>query len=91
MNIDLLNALFEFGAAIVMWINVLKLYKDKQIHGVFWVVWIFYACWGIWNLYYYPMLNQTLSFYCGIILVIGNIVWVSLAFYYKIILKNKLL
>jgi hypothetical protein len=80
---DIINSCFEFGGAIVIWINIYKLYKDKEIKGVFWPVWIFYAIWGLWNLHYYPSLNQMFSFYAGICLVIGNIIWVIQAFYYS--------
>lgn len=84
---DLINGLFELGGAIVIWINVLKLHKDKEIKGVFWPIWIFYSAWGMWNLFYYPSLGQTFSFYGGICLVIGNTLWCLQAFYYS--LKNK--
>jgi len=88
MNInDIINACFEFSAAIVIWINVYKLYKDKETKGVFWPVWLLYTIWGIWNIHYYPSLNQIWSYYAGIFLVIGNTVWVLQAWYYSI--KNK--
>ncbi len=83
---DLFNGLFELGGAIVTWINVLKLYTDKDIKGVFWPVWLFFSSWGLWNLYYYPSVGHYISFYAGILLVSGNIVWVILAYYY---IKNK--
>lgn len=76
---DLGNALFEFGGAIVTWINVFKLRKDKEVKGVFWPIWVFFSTWGLWNLYYYPSVGHTLSFVSGIILVAGNITWVFLA------------
>ena len=80
---DLINGLFEFGGAIVSWINVFKLFKDKEIKGVYWPMWIFFSSWGIWNLFYYPSLKQYISFFAGIFLVSGNIVWVFLAFKYN--------
>jgi len=79
---DLINSIFELFGAIVIWKNVKQLIKDKQVKGVYYPLWIFYATWGFWNLYYYPSLNQHLSFYAGIVMVIGNTIWVSLAFYY---------
>jgi hypothetical protein len=84
---DILNAIFEFGGSIVIWMNVIKLNKDKKVMGVFWPIWGFYAAWGLWNLHYYPSLNQWWSFYAGIFLVIGNLFWVGQAWYYSI--KNK--
>jgi hypothetical protein len=86
---DLINGLFEFGGAIVIWFNVVKLIKDKIIKGVYWHIWMFYSLWGFWNLYYYPSLNQYLSFIAGIFLVAGNTVWVILAIYFMKIRKLK--
>jgi hypothetical protein len=77
---DLINGLFELGGAIVIWINVYKLYKDREIKGVFWPVWIFFSFWGLWNLYYYPSVGHLISFYAGIVLVCGNICWAVMAY-----------
>lgn len=80
---DLVNGLFELFGACVMWINAFKLKRDKKVRGVFWVIWIFYAGWGLWNMYYYPSLDQWVSFYAGIILVVGNLYWVYLAYKFR--------
>ena len=85
---DLINGIFEFIGSAVIWANIFKLYKDKEVKGVFWPVWFFYSVWGIWNLYYYPSLDQWISFSAGIIMVLGNSLWVSMAFYYSKINKN---
>ena len=86
---DVVNGCFETGGAIVVWINVRRLFRDKKVMGVFWPVWIFYSIWGMWNLWYYPSLNQMFSFAGGIALVLGNTFWVWLAFYYEVLLKRK--
>lgn len=83
-NVDLINSLFESGGAIVTWLNAYKLYKDKEIKGVFWPIWIFFSLWGVWNLYYYPSVGHMLSFYAGIFLVTGNIIWVIQAMVYRV-------
>lgn len=83
MFVDYINGLFEFGGAIVTWINSYKIIKDKQVRGVFWPIWIFYTLWGFWNLYYYPAVNCWWSFVGGIFLVSGNTVWVYFAFRYR--------
>jgi hypothetical protein len=79
---DLVNALFEGFGSILLWMNVKRLYKDKEVKGVYWPVNAFFASWGLWNLYYYPSVGHTLSFYAGIVLVLANLVWTSLAIYY---------
>lgn len=81
--LDLINGLFEIAGAVAVWRNVVKLYKDKQIRGVDWRLWIFFSSWGIWNLYYYPSLDQWFSTIGGAIMVIANLVWVFLAIKYK--------
>ena len=80
---DIINGSFELIGAIVTWINVHRLYRDKETKGVFWPVWIFFSLWGMWNLIYYPSVGHFFSLYAGIVLVSGNIAWVILAFIYQ--------
>ena len=84
MNIpDLANGCFEGVAGFMLWFNSRKLYKDKQLKGVHIFPTAFFALWGYWNLFYYPHLNQWVSFAMGINVVLANTVWVALAIYYK--------
>ena len=80
---DLINGMFEMLGGILCWLNCYALVRDKQIKGVNWLVIAFFALWGYWNLYYYPYLNQWLSFTGGIFLVLGNSTWVILAIRYR--------
>ena len=80
---DTINGLFETSGAIVLFLNILKLLKDKKVRGVYWPVTLFFAIWGIWNLYYYPSLSQWLSFSGGILIVTMNLWWVFLALMYR--------
>ncbi len=78
------NAAFESAGAILMWRNVLQLRRDKQVRGVYWPAWAFFAVWGMWNVFYYgPALGQWLSWWAGLALVSGNLTWVFLAFKYR--------
>ena len=79
---DFINALFELGGAIMAWLNVVKLRKDKAVSGVFWPTTLFFATWGFWNVIYYPALNQPLSAVAGAFLALANAVWVVLALKY---------
>lgn len=83
MNPDLINGLFELVGSYFTWMNAWILFQAKETKGVYWPTWLFFSVWGIWNLYYYPALGQSFSFYAGIVLVSGNIAWVVLAIYYK--------
>lgn len=80
---DLINGLFELVMGVMQWFNVQRLIKDREIKGVSWPIWFFISAWGLWNLFYYPHLGQMLSFWGGVLLVLANITWVSLACYYR--------
>jgi len=84
MTPDITNALFELIGGYFTWINAWILFKDKEIKGVYLPAWVFFTSWGVWNLFYYPAIGQMWSFYAGIFLVSGNVVWVSLAFKYVV-------
>jgi len=76
---DWMNGGFELIGAYFTWMNAYVLYKEKEIKGVYWQTWLFFTVWGLWNLYYYPSLDQWVSFAAGIVLVSGNVVWVYMA------------
>lgn len=79
---DLINSMFEFVAGVLLLNNCRILFRDKKVRGVSIFTTIVFATWGYWNLYYYPHLNQTLSFYAGLLVVTANSIWVFLAIYY---------
>lgn len=82
MIVDWINGGFEFMAGILLWINVARLVKDKQVKGVYIPATVLFTLWGIWNLWYYPALNQIMSFLGGLIVVSANTTWVLLAIKY---------
>jgi len=81
---DIINGLiFELIGAIVCWINVFKILKDKQVKGVYWPATGFFAAWGIWNLYYYWSLTQFWSVAGSLVMCTANAAWVVLAFRFR--------
>ena len=84
---DITNGSYESLGGIFIWLSVIKLYKDKQVHGVSLLTVFFFTTWGIWNCYYYPFLGQMASFAGGVFTVTANVVWLSLMIYYTY--KNK--
>lgn len=82
MSPDLMNGLFEFTGAVMLARNVLQLHRDKMVRGVHWSPTLFFAAWGIWNLYYYPALGQWCSFSGGMAIVAVNFVWFCQMMYY---------
>ena len=87
---DLINGIFEFGGGFLVWFNVQKILKDKTVSGVYWPVQAFWATWGLWNLLYYSSLGHWASFTGGVLLVIGNTIWVLLAIKYMLQNRNAI-
>lgn len=85
---DIVNGSFELFGAYFTWMNFLSLKRDKQIKGIYWPTTMFFAVWGMWNLIYYPALDQWFSFWGGAVLVGGNLAWVALAVKYLYFTKE---
>jgi len=83
MSPDIINALFEFLGGALMCINIHKLHREKMVRGVHWSPTMFFACWGMWNLFYYPHLGQWWSFGGGCFIVVANSIWVTQMVYYR--------
>lgn len=83
MNFDLINACFEYCSACFLTLNVIQLYKDKIIKGIsMWPVWC-YTIWGIMNIPYYGSVGSSKSQIAAIFVTLVNLIWVSMAFYYR--------
>ena len=88
MNIaDLINAGFEAGGGLFILNHCRVLYKDKELKGVSIISTVFFSMWGAWNLYYYPSLDQWISFYGGLVITLANMLWVGMMIHYYN--KNK--
>lgn len=79
MTPDHINACFELGGALLIWLNVRRLYHDKSVRVVFAPVFVFYTLWGFWNCVFYPAVGQILSFYAGLGTTFGSMARVCLA------------
>lgn len=82
MNPDMINGLFELFGGLLYILNIRLLLIHKQVQGVSLIPTVFFTSWGIWNLFYYPSLDQWYSFYGGVFLVTVNAIWLLLALYY---------
>jgi hypothetical protein len=87
-TLDIINGSFEFFGAYCTWANAYVLFRAKAIRGVYWPTTAFFSLWGLWNLTYYPSLGQWVSFWGGVALVLGNILWVILAIKYTYVGSN---
>ena len=80
---DIINGCFELFGAPFIALSIIKLHKQKVVRGISWLHAGFFAVWGMWNLYYYPYLNQWVSFVGGIAIAITNAIWMGQLIYYK--------
>ena len=86
---DIVNGSYELLGAPFIFTSVIKLAKDKKVHGISWLHAAFFATWGYWNLYYYPHLDQWFSFIGGIAIVIVNTFWMGQLLYYSKVSSAK--
>ncbi len=80
---DAVNGLFELLGSFFILASVFKLAKDKKVLGVHWVHVAFFSAWGFWSLYYYPSLDQWVSFFGGLGLVATNTFYLGQILYYR--------
>lgn len=80
---DFINGSFEFWGAIALLNHCRVLYRDKVLRGVSKASTLFFTTWGIWNVYYYPHLDQWMSFAGGLAICMTNILWLSLMWKYR--------
>jgi len=83
MIIDYINGGFELASGLFTLNHCRVLIKDKHVAGVSVVSIVFFTTWGFWNMYYYPCLDQTFSFYGGLCIVAANLLYVHLILHYR--------
>ncbi len=79
---DIINGTLELAGASFVCLNIDRILKDETVAGVHWASCVFFTTWGLWNLFYYPSLDQWFSFGGGVVLVIVNVVWLTLVYRY---------
>jgi len=80
---DLINGSFEVLSGFMVLNHCRAVKRDKAVAGVSIISVFFFTIWGVWNLYYYPTLGQTISFYGSIVIVLANVYWVCLLIKFK--------
>lgn len=83
MQLDVINACFEGGGAVLTWLNVARIRRDREVRGVDWRVTAFWSLWGLWNIRYYVGVGHPLSAVAGTVLASGYITWVLHALVYS--------
>lgn len=80
---DLINGTIELLAGMFVLNHCRVLFAHKQARGVSLVSVGFFTLWGIWNLYYYPALNQPISFFGAVFIVAANAAYLGLLVCYR--------
>ena len=86
---DLVNAVFEVGGGAIIILNIKRIMRDKKVRGFDWRVMAFFTLWSYWNLYYYPQLDQWLSFFAGLGIVVTNTIYTVLMVYYVMLERRQ--
>lgn len=58
MNLDLINSILIMTAGGFIAVSVVKLYKDKLVHGVSPIHVGFFTVYGFWHIYFFSSLDQ---------------------------------
>ncbi len=84
MNLpDLVNGGFELIGGSLVFNNCLILHRDRAVRGVSALTQTFFASWGFYNPFLYSHLHLWFSFSGGLVLALGNVTWLALAFHYR--------
>lgn len=83
MWIDYVNASFEFISGFMVLLHCKNVIRDKAVAGVSIPATAFFALWGMWNVFYYPQLDQFFSAIAGVFICFANCLWVYLLLKYK--------
>lgn len=79
---DVINSIFECSGSLFVVLSIRRLRREKKVRGVDYKHIAFFAIWGFWNLYYYPSLEQWMSFFGGLTITMCNLIWVIQLAYY---------
>lgn len=80
---DAINGSFELAAGFFVLNHCRVLHAHKQVRGVSLTSVAFFVIWGVWNMYYYPSLNQPISFYGGVFVVAANAFYLGQMWRYR--------
>lgn len=84
ISMDAINGTFELAAGFFVLNHCRVLSIQKQVRGVSMASVAFFTLWGVWNMYYYPALNQPISFWGGAFVVAANGFYLGQMWRYRI-------
>lgn len=77
--VDLVNSCFVAGGAVVIWANVLRLLRDRNVAGINLWGQCYYACWVSWSVAMYTAVGLSVSVVLAVLGAAGYWTWVLLA------------
>lgn len=80
---DVINSGFEAVAAVLLWLNVVQIRKDRILRGMHWAPVIVFTAWGCWNLYYYASIGHWWSWVAAGAVLVVNGVWLFHLWLYR--------
>ncbi len=83
-KIDIVTAIFDIIFVYNGFVNIMKLYRDKDVRGVSLSYWMLCIAWNAWSTFVvYPTANLLMAQYlCGV-LMLQYTAWLAMAFYYR--------
>lgn len=84
MTPDIFNGVFECLGGLFVLNHCRAVWRDRSVKGVSVLSTAFFACWGAWNLYYYPSLGQWWSCAGGVVIVLANALWIGLMLRFRV-------
>jgi hypothetical protein len=70
---DAINCFFEIVGGLMLWLNVVEIMKSgRKLDFINLMIILFFVAWGLWDMVYYWSLNQWVSFWGILIMVLGD-------------------
>jgi hypothetical protein len=83
MTPDIFNGLLEFVCAVMLCLDIRALAQDGDVAGISIGARGFFWCWSIWNLWWYPHLDQWFSFAGAVCVLVPQTLWIYLLVRYR--------
>lgn len=83
LTLDTINSLFELLGGFFVLGHCRAVIRDKAVSSVCITSIVYFTSWSCWNLFYYPFLGQSLSFYGAAFLLLTNAVYIGMLLYYR--------
>jgi len=83
MNNDHITAVFSVVGTIVIARSALLLARQKSVRGVSLWQAVFFATWGVWNLFFYDAIGLYWSWYGAVGIAVTNCTWTAMLCWFK--------